>query len=104
MPFIIGLIIVALAMIYATVLVLNNKNKKSRNNIHFYVARDKNEDLWLYLGKPIRDKGGEVFVAKKYKCGISYSCRFNHLKLNADKYKNLKWEDSPIKVSLNLEN
>ena len=29
--------------------------RKHRNNVHFYVARDKNGTLYLYIGKPIRD-------------------------------------------------
>ena len=27
---------------------------KPRNRVHFYVARDINGSLWLYIGKPIR--------------------------------------------------
>ena len=29
-----------------------------RNRAHFYVARDKNGELWLYMGKPIRTDTG----------------------------------------------
>ena len=31
-----------------------SKSKESKNKVHFYLARDKNSDLWLYIGKPIR--------------------------------------------------
>ena len=37
------------------------KNKKPKNKVHFYVARDKNGDLWLYIGKPAR--GNTEFYA-----------------------------------------
>ena len=31
-------------------------SSKKINRVHFYVARDKNGELWLYIGKPIRGK------------------------------------------------
>ena len=30
------------------------KQEEPVNRVHFYVARDKNGKLWLYIGKPIR--------------------------------------------------
>ena len=30
------------------------KKNNTKNNVHFYVARDENGLLWLYLCKPIR--------------------------------------------------
>ena len=32
-----------------------------RNNVNFYVARDKNGELFLYMGKPVR--GETEFIA-----------------------------------------
>ena len=30
------------------------ENKPNNNKVHFYVARDKNNELFLYIGKPFR--------------------------------------------------
>ena len=38
----------------------NTKKKKLENNVHFYVARDKYGDLYLYLNKPVRS--GSCFI------------------------------------------
>ena len=71
----------------------------SRNTVHFYVARDKDGGLWLYLSKPIRMK--EQFVARCY--GKTVGNYFSNYGLNINDYANLKWEDEPIEVFLNLE-
>ena len=69
-------------------------------NIHFYVARDKDGDLYLYLGKPIRMtedfiqcKGGNILEGAK---------GFLNYGINENDYKDLKWEDEPVEVFLNL--
>ena len=43
-----------LLMCYIAIFQKEKKSKKPKNNVHFYVARDKSGDLWLYIGKPIR--------------------------------------------------
>ena len=70
------------------------------NKVHFYVARDKNSILYLYLGKPKRAdfyfmpcKDGYCFV------DILYLRKFG---LNPDDFKDLKWEDEPVEVFLSL--
>ena len=75
--------------------------RKQRNNVHFYVARDKNGTLYLYIGKPIRDN-------TKFLCNKGQSLFYTGATLSAfglsDKdYANLKWEDEPVEVFLNLE-
>ena len=75
--------------------------RKHRNNVHFYVARDKNGTLYLYIGKPIRDN-------TKFLCNKGQSLFYTGSTLSAfglsDKdYANLKWEDEPVEVFLNLE-
>lgn len=72
---------------------------KSKNKMHFYVARDMNGELWLYIDKPIRGVGkffGKISIH------LSQN-KFNYLGLNENDYDNLKWEDEPVEVSLNLE-
>ena len=68
------------------------------NKVHFYVARDKDGELWLYIGKPFR--GDERFFGK-INIPLSQN-KFNYLGLNKDDYTNLKWEDEPVEVFLNL--
>ena len=74
---------------------------KPKNKVHFYVARDKNKALWLFLGKPIRDY--DCYITKICGSVISNSYNFKHFGLNTDDYKDLKWEDEPVEVFLNME-
>lgn len=81
---------------------ISKLSTKPKNNVHFYVARDKNKELWLYMGKPIRYnylfKGD---LDKNIICltSIDHIC----FGLNENDYADLKWEDEPIEVFLNLE-
>lgn len=78
------------------------KKKKLENNVHFYVARDKNGDLYLYLSKPIRS--GSCFYPNF--CGglIASEPNFKNFDLKARDFKDLKWEDDPVEVFLHLNN
>lgn len=69
------------------------------NKVHFYVARDKDGSLWLYIGKPIRS---ESVFASELNIGFT-KYNFHILGLNENDYANLKWEDEPVEVFLNLE-
>lgn len=52
--------------IIASVIVLYyaHKIKGPKNKVHFYVAKDKDDSLYLYLGKPIRVD--EKFMVESY--------------------------------------
>lgn len=78
---------------------IRNLSRKLKNNVHFYVARDKNGSLWLYIGKPIRCD--TVFTSKISVCLISLD--FLYFGLNKNDYANLKWEDEPIEVFVNIK-
>ena len=74
------------------------KDKKQINKVHFYVARDKNGDLWLYIGKPLR--GDTVFYTSyKVVCLADDLSRFG---LKYEDFDSLKWEDEPVEVFLNF--
>ena len=75
--------------------------EKKSNNVHFYVARDKNGSLWLYLGKPVRVV--TTFFACSHGQTLIQSRLFSKYGLNVHDFDNLKWEDEPIEVFLNLE-
>lgn len=81
---------------------VRSKFLKKRNRVHFYVARDMDGRIYLYLGKPERRKS----------CFITYGVNsnfmvdeynFKNVGLNSDDFKNLKWEDEPIEVFINIE-
>lgn len=74
--------------------------KLSKNKIHFYVARDMDGSLWLYLEKPIRVT--YMFI-KGHGRVLTPSYGFKEFGLNEKDFDNLKWEDEPIEVFLNLE-
>ena len=78
------------------------KEPMNVNRVHFYVARDKNENLWLYIGKPIR--GDDMFYVDLSKGSIGITChKFKPFGLNENDYKDLKWEDEPVEVFVNME-
>ena len=77
------------------------RRTEQRNKVHFYVARDKDGRLWLYIGKPIRndiefypDLNKKVFVLTHY---------LKHFGLKYEDYANLKWEDEPLEVFVNIK-
>ena len=78
-----------------------NKVQLYQNKVHFYIARDKNSDLvWLYLGKPIRNVFYECWTPQYI--SLYSECYFERVGLNKNNYKDLKWEDEPVEVFLNL--
>lgn len=89
--------------LFASGVVIHRKDTQPKNKVHFYVARDKDESLWLYLGKPIRNKEDNTYRECMRGRAISSAKYFELVGLNIDDYKNLKWEDEPIEVFLNLE-
>ena len=92
----------AVFMLATLCIVAISKDKEPRNNVHFYVARNKDRKLFLYLGKPIRH--ATVFCGSVDE-GV-YIMTHNYFKnfgLNENDYKDLKWEDEPIEVFINLE-
>ena len=74
---------------------------KPRNKIHFYVARDQNESLWLYIGKP---RLGTITYRPTVKCEIIGGIFvFPVVGLDENDYANLKFGDEPVEVFLNME-
>ena len=74
---------------------------KLRNRVHFYVARDQNESLWLYIGKP---RLGTITYCPTVKCEIIGGIFvFPVVGLDENDYDNLKFGDEPVEVFLNME-
>ena len=80
---------------------IRNLSTKSKNKVHFYVSRDEDCFLFLYIGKPFRCANCFNENVKMFRLLDSYSCK--SLGLNKKDFQNLKWEDEPIEVFLNLE-
>ncbi len=77
------------------------KLAKPKNNVRFYVARDKSGYLYLHIGKPFRDRLEFSNNSKIYYQlhGDGFKC----FGLNENDYANLKWEDDPVEVFVNME-
>ena len=99
--FIIGFMVGAVLMLVALAIAAMGKDDEPRNKVHFYVARDKNDELFLYMGKPFR--GINKFHPYHNGCIITSDDDLSNFGLNKDDYANLKWEDEPVEVFLNLE-
>ena len=79
------------------------KDKKPSNKVHFYVARDKDGSLWLYIGKPFRND--TTFNTRIYGCytKLNHRDEFKYFGLNEHNFDNLKWEDEPVEVFVNMD-
>ena len=80
-----------------------SKFSKKINRVHFYVARDKNGIIYLYIGKPKRRYGCFLGSYRERSVTIIDADDFKMFGLNQDDFKNLKWEDEPLEVFLNME-
>ena len=94
-------IIGAVFMLATLCIVAISKDKEPMNKVHFYVARDKNGELFLYMSKPFR--GIHRFHYYQNGCIITSDNYFSNFGLNKDDYANLKWEDEPVEVFVNME-
>ena len=101
--FIIGFIVGAVLMLVALSIAAMGKDDETRNKVHFYVARDKNESLWLYLGKPIRKDSIFSVAYGTYGSCVINKCFFKDFGLNENDFDNLKWEDEPVEVFIKME-
>ena len=98
----ISFIIGAMFMFVAFCIAAMGKVREPMNNVHFYVARDKDGELWLYIGKPFR--GYALFhgdVDKQVICVTRLKPK--RLGLNPNDFKDLKWEDEPVEVFINMK-
>ena len=78
-------------------------SSKKINRVHFYVARDKNGLLYLHIGKPERRIASFLSRYGSYIDSIANESSFKYFGLNVKDFKDLKWEDEPVEVFLNME-
>ena len=98
----ISFILGALFMLTMLCIAAMGKVQEPMNNVHFYVARDMDGKLFLYIGKPVR-KSDEFLPGNDSKL-IVPSRNFSQCGLNKNDYSDLKWEDEPVEVFINMEN
>ena len=80
---------------------IKNLYKILKNDVNFYMARDKDGELYLYLGKPLRNY--DEFIGDITKGSIVLTgYHFNKFGLNKNDYAKLKWENEPIEVSVHM--
>lgn len=77
-----------------------SKFSKKRNIVHFYVARDMDGTIWLYMGKPKRTTC--TFISSRIGLTLP-SGDFSKYGLDVNDYVNLRWGDEPLEVFLNME-
>ena len=82
---------------------VKSTSQKNINRVKFYVARDKNGLLYLYVGKPERSYYTFVCHSGACVCLIEKEYDFKKFGLNQDDFKDLKWEDEPLEVFVNME-
>ena len=81
---------------------VKSKFSKKRNRVHFYVAKDMDGNLWLYMGKPNRGINEFEPASNEY-CVVLTDNNFEVFGLNENDYKNLHWKDEPVEVFVNIE-
>ena len=100
---VIAFIIGAISMFMLVCISYAAKQEEPKNMVHFYIARDKNDELWLYMGKPIRiDDQFSHYPSEGIKA-LACDSSLKIYGLNENDYANLKWEDEPLEVFVNME-
>ena len=74
------------------------RNTEKMNDLHFYVARDKDGELFLYLEKPFRGDALWELIEGCYP--LAYGEHLHKFGLCPEDYKDMKWEDEPQEVSI----
>ena len=82
---------------------VNSTSSKKINRVHFYVARDKSGPLNLYIGKPERAYSRFLAHCGACICHLEKEYDYKKFGLKSDDFKDLKWEDEPLEVFLNME-
>lgn len=82
---------------------VKNTSSKKINRVKFYVARDKNGLLYFYIGKPERAYSCFLANCGACVCLLEKEYDFKKFGLKDDDFKNLKWEDEPVEVFVNME-
>ena len=101
-----GFIIAALVVLLYECEIIAKMRKEPRNKVRFFVTKD--SDYYyrsrpiLWIGLPRRGK--QAWCQDKMSQPIAINEEsFKNFGINIDDYKNLRWEDEPVEVFINLE-
>ena len=97
----ISFILGAMFMLTMLCIAAMGKVQEPMNKVHFYVARDIDGILFLYMGKPIR--ATSEFLPSYYGRLINSARHFSKYGLNGRDFDNLKWEDETLEVFSTLK-
>lgn len=99
----IAFILGAIAMFVMFCMGYTAKQDEPVNKVRFYVARDKDGTLRLYMGRPIRRESAFVSCWKEGgKCmGLDDDLRMYGL--NENDYEDITWECEPLEVFINID-
>lgn len=87
--------------IYISISASLKENKT--NKVHFYIARDKDGDLTIWMRKPRRVLWDGRWYGNNEIAYITSNEGISLYNLNPKDFDNLKWEDEPVEVFLNSE-
>ena len=93
-------------MLTMLTIVAMGKVKEPRNRVRFYVTKD-SEYYYrsrpvLWIGLPRRGEHAWCPDKRSQPLAINKES-FKNFEINIDDYKNLRWEDEPVEVFINLE-
>ena len=80
---------------------VKSTSSKKINRVHFYVARDMDGRLYLYLGKPLR--GIAEFHGVAGKNIFVLTNNFKSFGLNREDVKDVRGEEKPVEVFGKME-
>ena len=79
------------------------KQEEPVNKVRFYVARDKDGTLRLYMGKPIRRESAFVSCWKEGGKCMGLDSDFRMYGLNENDYADITWECEPLEVFISMD-
>ena len=101
--YVISFILGGIVMFMTICIVYAAKQEEPANRVHFFVARDMDGRLFLYIGKPIRVDNRFSPNPIEGIIALGCGCNLQWYGLNENDYKDLKWEDEPVEVFVNME-
>ena len=100
---VIAFILGAIVMFVMICIGYTAKQEEPVNRVHFYVARDNDGTLRLYMGKPIRRKSAFVSCWEEGGACIGLYSDLRMYGLNENDYEDITWECEPLEVFINME-
>ena len=106
--------LIAFVIVTVFIFAILFSNKKAlRNKVHFYIVRDNYNELYLFLGKPVRKNMGKGVWINSTPNGVLLATNglgtlppfslLSDYNVDENDFKDLKWEDDPVEVIINMD-